>query len=53
MPIAIEMNPAAEVLRALSTGIVDFNRSKISDLEPVEAEPKSVSMLSQLTMTKS
>ena len=38
MPIAIEMNPAAEVLRALSTGIVNFNRSTISDLEPVEAE---------------
>ena len=38
MPIAIEMNPAAEVLRALSTGIVDCNRSTISDLEPVEAE---------------
>ncbi|WP_460098399.1 GNAT family N-acetyltransferase [Qipengyuania sp. 483] len=32
------MNPAAEVLRALSTGIVNFNRSTISDLEPVEAE---------------
>lgn len=38
MPIAIEINPAAEVFQALSTGIVDFNRSTISDLEPVEAE---------------
>ena len=38
MPIAIELNPTSEVKRALSQGIVDFNRNTIAELESNDAE---------------
>ena len=38
MPIRIELEPGEEVAKALSQGIVDFNRASVIDLEPNEAE---------------
>ena len=38
MPIAIARNPTSEVKRALSQGIVDFNRNTIAELESNDTE---------------
>ena len=38
MPVWIDLHPSEAVAKALSQGIVDFNRGAIPDLEPNEAE---------------
>ena len=38
MPVRIDRNPPGDIAKALSQGIVDFNRGAIPDLEPNEAE---------------
>ena len=38
MPVRIDLHPPEALAKALSQGIVDFNRGAIPDLEPNEAE---------------